>query len=88
MRDLNTKNISIQVLEENTGQFLYNLSTGKDFLSIIRNLDAVINKTFLHDKTPFTKSNDKLGKNICNIHTNIQIKSQYPKRQRTFKLRR
>lgn len=46
IRDLNKK--SIQVLEENMGQFLYNLGVRKGFQSIIQNPDAIINKVLLH----------------------------------------
>lgn len=44
IRKLNVQNKTIQVMEENTGEFLCNVGIGKDFLSRTQNSDTTNKK--------------------------------------------
>lgn len=77
IRELNIHTKTIQVLEENIGEFLYYLCIGKDFQTIPQNSDAInekifrFNYTHMHIQNLFKekpKDKWKLGKNLCDIY--------------------
>lgn len=47
IRHLKVKSITIQVLDKNIHEFLYNLGAGKGFQTITQNVDAIKEKTKL-----------------------------------------
>ena len=44
IRKLNVQNKTLQVMEENTGEFLCNVGIGKDFLAMTQNSDTTNKK--------------------------------------------